>query len=105
MPLEKIKLCPECGLEYYTHVSECADCGIPLKISEEIGKKGNNKPDVTAHLHDEWVAIMEEGKEGIRELSDLLSGNGGISSKIALAPGAVRESADARSCKFYGEIW
>ena len=41
---------------------------------------------VTAHLLDEWVAIREEEKEGIRELSDLLSRNC-ISSKIALAPG------------------
>ena len=55
-------------------------------MPEEIGKKRDNKPDVTAHLHDEWVAIREEEKEGIRELSDLLSRNG-ISSKIALAPG------------------
>jgi hypothetical protein len=86
MSPEKIKLCPECGTKYYAHISACVDCGIPLKMPEEIEKKGDNKTDVTAHLHDEWVAIREEGKEGIRELSDLLSRNG-ISSKIALAPG------------------
>jgi len=86
MSPEKIKLCPECGSEYYAHISACADCGVPLKMPEEIEKKRDNKPDVTAHIHDEWVAIREEEKEGIRELSDLLFRNG-ISSKIALAPG------------------
>ncbi len=86
MSPEKIKLCPKCGSEYYAHILECADCGVPLKMPEEIGKKGENKSDITAPLHDEWIAIREEGKEGIRELSDLLSRNG-ISSKVALAPG------------------
>jgi hypothetical protein len=44
--------------------------------SENTGrgrKKRGNKRHVTAHLCVEWVAIKEEGKEGIRELSDLLS--------------------------------
>ena len=86
MSSEKTKLCPECGSEYYAHIAACADCGVPLKMPEEIGKKRDNKPDVTAHIHDEWVAIREEEKGGIRELSDLLSRNG-IYSKIALAPG------------------
>lgn len=95
MPLEEIKPCPECGSEYYAHVSECDDCGIPLKMSEEIEKKRNNKPDVTAHLHDEWVTIVEEGKEGTSELADLLSRNG-ISSKIALAPGCSTEKCGCR---------
>src|SRR3972149_6360848 len=74
MSPEKTKLCPECGSEYYAHISACADCGVPLKMPEEFVKKNDNKPDVTAHLNDEWVAIREEEREG-------------ISSKIALAPG------------------
>lgn len=86
MSPENIKLCPECGSEYYAHISACADCGVPLKIPEEIEKKRDMKPDVATHLPDEWVAIREEGKEGIRELSGLLSRNG-IPSQIALAPG------------------
>ncbi len=75
MASANIKLCPECGSEYYAHISACADCGTPLKMPEELGKNKDKKPDVADHLHGEWVAIREEGKEGIRELSDVLSRN------------------------------
>ena len=40
MSPEKTKLCPECGSEYYAHISACADCGVPLQMPEEIGKRG-----------------------------------------------------------------
>ena len=85
MSPDKIKLCPESGSAYYAHISECAACGVPQKMPEEIGKKKEKESNITARLHDEWVVIREEEKEGIRELSDLLSRNG-IPSKIALAP-------------------
>src|SRR3989304_9407946 len=96
MSPEKIKLCPECGSEYYAHISVCADCGVPLKMPEEIEKKNDNNPDVVTDLRDEWVVIREEEKEGIRELSELLSRNG-ISSKIGLAPGC---SAGKCGCRY-----
>lgn len=86
MSTEKIKLCPKCGSEYYAHISTCADCDILLIMPEEIEKERNKKSDITEPLHDEWVTIREEGIEGIRELSDLLSRNG-IFCKIVLAPG------------------
>lgn len=86
MSTEKIKLCPKCESEYYAHISVCADCGISLVMSEEIEKERNKKSDIPAPLHEELVTIREEGKEGIRELSDLLSRNG-IFCKIVLAPG------------------
>lgn len=86
MSADKIKLCPGCGSEYYAHILVCADCGVPLIMPEEIEKEGSKKTDTAVSLNDEWVAIREEGKEGIRELADLLSKNG-IFCKIALAPG------------------
>jgi hypothetical protein len=86
MSTEKIKLCPKCGSEYYAHMSACADCDVLLIMPEEIEKERNKKSDITEPLHDEWVTIREEGIEGIRELSDLLS-RSGIFCKIALAPG------------------
>ncbi len=86
MSPENIKLCPQCGSEYYAHISTCADCGVPLKLPEEIEAEREKKPDVAAPPHDEWVAIREEGPEVIRELSDLLT-RSGISWRVVLAPG------------------
>lgn len=95
MSPEKIKLCPECGSEYCAHILTCADCGIPLKMPEEVEKKGDKKPNAAEHPPDEWVAIREEGREGIRELSDLLLRNG-IPSQIALPPGCGTGKCERR---------
>lgn len=86
MSTEKIKLCPKCGSEYYAHILTCADCNVSLVMPEEVEKERNEKPDIVPPLSDEWVAIREDEKESIRELSDLLSSKG-IFCKIALAPG------------------
>ncbi|MCF6158082.1 MAG: hypothetical protein E3K32_05820 [wastewater metagenome] len=86
MSTEKIKLCPECGSEYYAYILTCADCSVPLVMPEEIEKEKNKKPDIAMPLNEEWVTIREEGIEGVRELSDLLTRND-IFCKIVLAPG------------------
>ena len=75
MSPEKIKLCPECGSEYYAHISACADCGVPLEMPEEIGKKNDNKPDVVAHIHDQWVAIQEKKKKKVQERQKIVLRN------------------------------
>lgn len=86
MTAENIKICPECESEYYAHISLCADCGVPLILPEEAGKESKKKPAIPVSHHDELVTVREEGREGIRELADVLLSNG-IFCKIVLAPG------------------
>ena len=96
MPTTKIKLCPKCGSEYYAHISTCADCGVSLKLPEEIEKEKDKKPDVAAQPDNEWVPIREGGKEIVLELSNVLARNN-FSAKIALAPGC---STGKCGCKY-----
>ncbi len=90
MSAENIKCCPECGSEYYAYIATCADCDVPLILPEEAEKEQmkerSKKPHRAVTSHDEWVAVREDAIEGIRELSDFLSGEG-IFCKVMLAPG------------------
>ncbi len=86
MTTENVKICPKCESEYYAHISLCADRGILLIMPEEVEKERKKKPDIPASHHDELVTIREEGRESVRELSDLLLRKG-LFSKIVLAPG------------------
>ncbi|MDH4099434.1 MAG: zinc ribbon domain-containing protein [Nitrospirota bacterium] len=76
-----IKVCPECGVEYYAHIANCADCGIPLRFPEEI--QGNARKTYAA---DEWVEIRQDAQGWVRELSEMLSGHG-VPSRVKLADG------------------
>jgi RNA polymerase subunit RPABC4/transcription elongation factor Spt4 len=33
--LEEIKVCPNCGTEYYSHIEQCADCSIDLIFKDK----------------------------------------------------------------------
>jgi hypothetical protein len=35
---EDVKICPECGAEYFAHVEECNGCGVRLLSTEEKAK-------------------------------------------------------------------
>ena len=36
--MSDVKYCPECNAEYYPHIIDCADCGVPLKTPAELSE-------------------------------------------------------------------
>lgn len=76
-----VKLCPGCGAEYYAHVSDCADCGVPL-VDPNSGELAG--PD--AELGGPTVAIRESSISQLKEFREVLEGSG-IASCISASPG------------------
>jgi len=96
MSTTEIKVCPECESEYYAHILECSDCSVPLLTPEELEKKQRQKSDVLTDVNEDWVAIREDGKEGVQELSHMLF-HQGVANRITLSPGC---SAGKCGCKY-----
>ncbi len=36
---DQVKLCPECGAEYFAHITECGNCEVALVFPEELAKR------------------------------------------------------------------
>lgn len=36
---EQVKICPQCGAEYFAHVKECRSCEVPLLTPEEAARQ------------------------------------------------------------------
>ena len=74
--MEQIKICPECGCEYYPHIESCADCGVILLREGEIKtvKEGKNRPQKTALISP--VAVRQGTLSWMRELWGMLIDSG-----------------------------
>lgn len=79
--MTQVKVCPGCGVEYYAHVTDCADCGVPLMYPGEIQAK-----ITAAYRGDEWLEIRHDAKGWVQELSDMLSDQG-VPSRVELVEG------------------
>ena len=83
--MEQVKLCPECGEEYYAHISECYDCEVLLKWPEEIGKK-NIEENQIEDLSESGEVIKEDKMDLIKELNKMLLASG-VPSKMVTCDG------------------
>lgn len=88
------KICPNCGAEYFAHVTECADCGGELKTPGEIKQAEAEKERFLKSADGEAVAIREGGKDWLKELRNVLL-DSGISSYISLSPGCAPGSCNS----------
>jgi uncharacterized OB-fold protein len=78
----QIKLCPECGAEYFASITECADCEVVLMTLEQIKHAGLVETSLSDASASE-VIIREGEKEWIQELHHVLL-DSGISCRISL---------------------
>lgn len=77
----QIKLCPECGVEYFASVTECADCEVELMTPEQIKQKGH-RVETSLPVSSE-VMVREGEKEWIQELQHVLL-DSGVPCRISL---------------------
>lgn len=54
-----IKLCPDCGTEYFSCIKACADCGTVLLTPEELKKVEEEKKQCMEKLVENAVAVRE----------------------------------------------
>lgn len=68
---EEVKICPECGAEYFAHVSECRACEVPLiSPGDNISKRPAVSPG------GELVCIEEGDYDRVTELARGLNRSG-----------------------------
>ena len=77
---EDVKICPECGAEYFAHVEECKECGVRLLHPEEkaeLDKKASEPVrEVGVGGAGSDVCIEQGPHSRIRELADALDEKG-----------------------------
>lgn len=63
----QVKLCPECGAEYYAHITECGNCEVALVFPEEIEK--GTAPTPKAKAEGDLVPIMQGELQKMKEIA------------------------------------
>jgi uncharacterized OB-fold protein len=71
-----IKICPECGAEFYPHVEECSDCGVALAWRENLEWEGAKMETQVGEPTGEGVAVRQGSQGFVNELSILLTARG-----------------------------
>jgi hypothetical protein len=58
---EDVKICPECGAEYFAHVEECNGCGVRLLSTEEKAKMEKEAAEPASKGADESSPLAPQG--------------------------------------------
>jgi len=80
-----VKYCPECNAEYYAHIIDCADCGVPLKTPEELRELRERQSLFEEKGAQDAIAIKNDKKNWILELHHVLIDKG-YSSRVTVSP-------------------
>lgn len=70
--MPNIKICPDCGTEYFPHIQTCADCGTVLLLPEENRKLKEERKQCKENPLDDPVVIREGNLEWLNELYNVL---------------------------------
>ncbi len=74
--MTQVKICPECNAEYFAHIVECAGCGVPLKVPEELEAQRERQRRFEEEEVQKAVVIKEGEKDLVFELHHVLLGKG-----------------------------
>ena len=67
-----IKICPDCGTEYFSHIQNCADCGAVLLLPEENRKLQEDRKQCKEEVLDHPVVLRDGSLEWLNELYNVL---------------------------------
>ncbi|MEW6599366.1 MAG: hypothetical protein AB1499_00195 [Nitrospirota bacterium] len=67
-----IKICPDCGTEYFAHIQNCADCGTALLLPEDNKNIQAKRQRCREEILDSPVIIREGDLEWLNELYNAL---------------------------------
>lgn len=70
--MSRIKICPECSAEYFSHIERCADCGSVLLTPEEKERMLEEKKRCKEKSLRESVAVREGSLDWMNELYNVL---------------------------------
>jgi hypothetical protein len=70
--MQNIKICPDCGTEYFSHIQNCADCGTVLLLPEENEKLQEERKRCKEEILDNPVVIREGDLKLLNELYNVL---------------------------------
>ncbi|RJR14624.1 MAG: hypothetical protein C4581_13730 [Nitrospiraceae bacterium] len=67
-----IKICPDCGTEYFSHIRDCADCGTVLLLPEENKNLQEERKRCKDKLLEKPVVVREGDLDWLNELYNVL---------------------------------
>ncbi|MBE9504912.1 MAG: hypothetical protein IME96_12130 [Proteobacteria bacterium] len=91
-----VKLCPQCGAEYFAHITECAECKVPLQRPEELERA---RAEFVSEVGEDAAPLMEGKMAELKELRRLLEKEG-IKTYINHASGCKPGGCNSTSLLF-----
>jgi len=62
--MERVKICPQCGAEYYPDILECADCHVALQWAQEIPRPSVERAeDLRRRDEDKWWGVDDDAPD------------------------------------------
>jgi hypothetical protein len=70
--MPQVKICPDCGAEYFPHIEHCADCAVPLLLPEEHKRVQEERKQCREKTLESPVVVKEGDLNWLDELYNVL---------------------------------
>ena len=70
--MNRNKICPDCEIEYLSHIEKCADCGAVLLLHEEHRQAQEEKKRLMAKAIEKAAVVREGDLKWLGKLYDVL---------------------------------